>query len=83
MVEKVEHDIVNCIFKIYTDGEEAGYLTYDKESGTIDIHHTVVDPSFRNRGFGRILVNAALKYAQGEHMEVIPYCSYARVVINE
>lgn len=83
MTEEVKHDTANCIFKIYLNSEEAGYLSYEREAGVIGIHHTVVDPSFRGRGLGRILVNAALKYAEEEHMEIIPYCSYARVVMKE
>ncbi|MDD2410374.1 MAG: GNAT family N-acetyltransferase [Candidatus Methanomethylophilaceae archaeon] len=82
MVIDVGHDEGGCVFKIYVDGEEAGYLSYDMDAGTLDIEHTVVDPLFRGRGLGRVLVEAAVEYAKCRSVEVRPFCSYARVLME-
>ncbi len=83
MAVDVGHDEEKCVFKVYVDGEEAGYLSYDMESGTLDIEHTVVDPLFRGRGLGRVLVEAAIEYAGCKRIEVRPFCSYARAIIKK
>lgn len=83
MGKDIGHDTEGCIFKIYVDGEEAGYLTYNVGSGTFDIEHTVVDPLFRGQGLGKVLVDAAVEYAGGKKMEIRPICSYARALLDK
>ncbi len=79
----IGHDASGCIFKVYVEGEEAGYLSYNLDSGSFDIEHTVVDPSFRGCGLGKALVEAAVQYAKEEGLEIRPFCSYARVLLEK
>jgi predicted GNAT family acetyltransferase len=83
MAVDVGHDEEGCLFKVYVDGEEAGYLSYNMDAGTLDIEHTAVDPLFRGRGLGRMLVEAALEYAGSKRVEVRPFCSYARALMKK
>ncbi|MDN5357931.1 MAG: GNAT family N-acetyltransferase [Candidatus Methanomethylophilaceae archaeon] len=79
----IVHDATGCIFKVYVDGEEAGYLSYNLESGSFDIEHTVVDLPFRGCGLGKVLVEAAVQYATEKGVEIRPFCSYARVLLEK
>ncbi len=83
MAEDIKHDVEKRIFRIYVDGEEAGYVTYRADDGGMQITHTVVDPSMRGQGLAKKLVDAACAYAEEEGREIMSYCSYARAVIGK
>lgn len=42
----------------------------------IDIHHTFVDDSLRGHGVARQLFDAAIAFAQSQHLKIVPTCSY-------
>lgn len=74
----VEHRPAEQRFIVrYPEGE--GELTYTlPEPGVIDLQHTGTDESLRGRGVGEALVRAALAYARGAHLRVVPSCRFVR-----
>lgn len=54
-----------------------GEVTYFySEDGDIAIDHTFVDPSYRGRNIGIILVDAVADYAKNASKKIIPICPY-------
>ena len=53
-------------------------LQYTRAGDTIDLVHTHVPPALEGRGFASALARAALDYARGEHLKVIPTCPFVR-----
>ena len=83
METTIEHNEDEKTIRIFLNEESAGYLTYSVHDMALDIKHTVVDPKFRGKGLGRILVDNAIEYAEKEGLTIIPSCSYAERVMND
>lgn len=62
--------------------KEVGYLTYSIDNGTLDIEHTVVDPSMRGQGIARKLVEKADEFTKAEGLRIAASCSYAANVLG-
>ncbi len=58
-----------------TDGSEA-FLLYRRQADALDLYRTYVPPSSRERGLAEKLVETGFRYAQAQHLKVIPTCSY-------
>ena len=80
---KIDHAKVAKIIRIYYCDDAAGYLTYEILDGILDIQHTVINPEFRGKGFGRVLVEFVICFAENENLSVFPSCSYAKHIIDE
>jgi uncharacterized protein len=52
------------------------FLSYEVENKVINMNHTFVLEGFRGKGFGAILVDKALDFAEQEGMTVNPSCSF-------
>ncbi|MBX2966129.1 MAG: N-acetyltransferase [Cyclobacteriaceae bacterium] len=71
-------------FKVVEDGKEAGIMTYSwagKEKIIID--HTDVNPEFKGKGVGNKMVMAAVDYARGNNIKIIPLCPFAKSVFDK
>lgn len=55
-----EHDPARQRYRLLIDGEEKGYLDYERDTGCINLAHTVVSPDLRGTGLGVKLVRFAL-----------------------
>ncbi|MCQ2079938.1 MAG: N-acetyltransferase [archaeon] len=64
------------------DGKEVGYLTYSIDNGTLDIEHTVVDPSMRGQGIARKMVEKCDAFCREEGLNIKASCSYAAKVLG-
>ena len=82
METTIEHYMDEKLIRIFFNGEIAGYLSYSIHNESLDIEHTVVDPKFRGKGLGRILVDNAIEYAKKEELAIIPSCSYAERIMS-
>ena len=62
---------------------EAGLalLDYMREDGRIALVHTEVPKALEGRGFGTMLVKAALDEARARQVHVIPMCAFVRAYI--
>ena len=65
------------------DGARLGTLDYhDLPGGPIYIDFVEVLPATRGSGLGKRLVEAAVAWARESNRQVVPICSYSRLVIE-
>ena len=62
-------------FEATVDGQRA-FAAYRLHSGTIVFTHTEVPLALKRRGIGSALARAALEYARGEGLDVVPVCPF-------
>ena len=72
----ISHDRDRGRFAVSEDGREA-FVEYERDDDILAINHTEVPPEMGGRGIAGKLVEAALQYARGEGLKVLPRCSYA------
>jgi predicted GNAT family acetyltransferase len=64
-------------------GDEVAYLSYHRtDETTRDYVHVWVPPAHRNRGVAAALTFAALEYARGNGLKVIPSCPYVAAYVR-
>jgi uncharacterized protein len=74
----VQHDLQHSRFIIPLDRGEAELVYALVGDDAIDLQHTGVPASDRNRGVADALVRKAMAYAREHELRVIPTCSYVR-----
>jgi predicted GNAT family acetyltransferase len=72
----IVHDQATRRFVTLVDGVEAE-LEYQLGERAITITHTGVPPAIGGRGVAGALVHAAVEFARGAGLKVVPACSYA------
>ena len=78
----VKHDETGHEFYIETP-EGKALLHYEQEGNVLNFHHTFVPPELRGKGMAEKIVEQGFKYAQMNHLKVIPSCPYvARLVMK-
>lgn len=70
------------IFFIEENGNQLAEMVYKKEKGKMIIEHTEVDESLRGQNVGLQLVEHGVQYAREQHLKVLPYCTFAKKVID-
>lgn len=71
-------------FFILTEGKQKALMTYSVAgSNKIIIDHTEVDPSLQGQGVGYQLLEAAVKYARGQSIKILPLCPFAKAVFDK
>ena len=71
-------------FHLEEDGMERGLMTFVWAStDKIIIDHTEVDPTFGGKGFGKMLVEAAVTTAREKGIKIIPLCPFAKKIIEK
>ena len=73
---EIQHDKEGHRFYILIDGSEVGELSYRQSEKTLDLYHTYVSPTIRERGLAQRLVEEGFHYAQANQLLVIPSCPY-------
>lgn len=63
-------------FTVLIEGQEAGYLEYERKDNLLHLVSTVVDPKYRGQGLAAQLVDEVAKYAREHNIKTIPVCSY-------
>lgn len=69
-------------FELDIEGQ-LGVLAFRRSGDKIYYTHTEVPPRFRGRGYGAVLAEAALDYAEAERLQVVPMCSFVAQYIDE
>ncbi len=82
---KITHTINSNNGSFFATFEEkaAGRLDIRILTDILCIDHTEIDPAYRGRHFGEQLVEAAVAYAREHQMKVMPYCEFARKVMQK
>ena len=63
------------------NAQGVAFLTYRVLNGHITLVHTEVAPELEGKGYGGMLVRAALNYARAAGLRVIPVCPFARAFL--
>ena len=69
-------------FELPVDGQTA-VLTYERRPGVMKLIHTEVPEPYRGRGFGEMLVKAALAQSRAEGMRVVAVCPFVRAYLRK
>lgn len=68
----------NRILYMDDNGKVLAYVTFPKlDNNTVNINHTVVDPSLRGMGIASKLLEEVVKVLKNENLKAVPSCSYA------
>ena len=71
-------------FSALVNEEEAGLMTYTWAGDKMFIiDHTEVNPDFSGQGVGKQLVMAAIEFARGHNLKIMPLCPYAKSVFDK
>ena len=70
-------------FVIARDGETLASLSYSRGGATVILDHTEVDGRLRGTGAGARLVKAAVEWARGEKVQLMPLCPFAKSVFDK
>jgi predicted GNAT family acetyltransferase len=65
-------------FEIVVEGRQVGYLRYRRVADGIDLTHTEILPQHEGKGYGSLLIAAALARAREDGLAVIPRCPFVR-----
>ncbi len=72
------------MFFIRVGDKTSARLEYSlKSEHLMTIDHTEVDENLKGEGVGYDLVEKAIAFARSNHMKVIPYCPFAKAIINK
>jgi predicted GNAT family acetyltransferase len=72
------------MFFIRIGDETSARLEYSlKSEHLMTIDHTEVDESLKGEGVGHELVDKAIAFARRNRMKVIPYCPFAKAIIDK
>lgn len=80
IMTNIEHYGAERVFRAIEEGKEVGRIEYELSGQVMTITHTYA--YIEGRGVGRLLADAAIDYARGHGMKIIPLCSYVRLVME-
>ena len=80
MEPEVIHEKESERFVIYAEGNEV-YVEYKMRNNKLDLDHTYTHPALRGKGLAALVVKAALEFAKGNNLKVVPTCSYVQSFI--
>lgn len=70
-------------FKAAEDEKEAGRMTYSwAGENLIIIDHTEVNPEFKGKNVGKLMVLAAVDFARKNNIKILPLCPFAKSVFD-
>jgi uncharacterized protein len=78
---EITHNPAKNRFETWIDGQ-LSKLDYSEDGDTIVMMHVGVNPAHRGQGVAGKVTEAALEYAKGKSMRVIPMCSYVGAYIR-
>ena len=63
-------------FEVTVDGEVAGFATYVRREGEVEVTHTEIDDAYEGQGLGSTLVSGALEAIRADGLLVVPTCPF-------
>ncbi|ANZ57778.1 GNAT family N-acetyltransferase [Fructilactobacillus lindneri] len=67
--------------RFYANDEQGNLVaevSFTVEDETIFINHTFVNPDYRGRGLAGKLMLVMIDYAEKQHQQIVPVCSFAQ-----
>lgn len=71
------------MFFVEIDNEKMAEMDYSLAPGIITILHTEVDEKLKGKQVGAQLVDHAVEYARAHHLKIIPFCPFAKKVLEK
>ena len=81
-MSRVRADDSASRYVLEIDGDNVGTLEYEDDGDVVDLVHTEVDPSRRERGLGSELVAGALDDLRGKGRRVRATCPFVRRFVD-
>jgi predicted GNAT family acetyltransferase len=69
-------------YEIAVEGRLAGFVTYRRAPGRLELVHTEIDDAFEGQGLGKVLAREVLDEARREGLGVVPSCPFVRGFIE-
>ena len=69
-------------FYLDDNGKRVGEMRYLNKDGIMNIYHTEVNPNLGGHSWGFKLVEAGVKYARENKLQILPTCAFARSVFD-
>jgi uncharacterized protein len=63
-------------YEVHLDGETAAIADYVKAPGSVSFTHTETFAGHKGQGLAGRMIDRALRDAQSEELEVMPFCSF-------
>ena len=73
---KFIHSVDQGRFFVMDGSVQMGFLGYKLRDKVMYINTTYVDPKYRNRSLGKVLVDRCAQYAREENFKISPVCPY-------
>ncbi|HVX33447.1 MAG TPA: GNAT family N-acetyltransferase [Solirubrobacterales bacterium] len=65
-------------YEVRLDGETVAIADYVKQPGTVSFTHTETFAGHKGEGLAGQMIDRALRDAQAENLQVIPFCPFVR-----
>ena len=79
----VEDNIQSRTYDVLVDGEVAGSIVYEQAGDRrLVFTHTIVEPRFRGRGVGNVLVRGALDDVRAKGVTLTNFCDFVADYID-
>jgi uncharacterized protein len=82
-VVRKEHSPHKGAWLIERDGRILAELSYTTAGSIVILDHTDVSDALRGKGAGKQLVEAAVQWARGAHVKLMPLCPFAKSVFDK
>ena len=82
MSAAVSHNVPKHRFEVDTP-EGVAHLRYIAKGDLLHLVHTEVPTALEGLGIGSSLAHAALEYAKGKALRVVPRCRFVKAYIDE
>jgi len=63
-------------YEVHLDGETVAIANYVKQPGTVSFTHTETFAGHKGQGLAGRMIDRALRDAQAEDLQVVPFCSF-------
>jgi predicted GNAT family acetyltransferase len=81
---ELEHNDQKGTFYFKVDDKTEAKMTFVfAGANKIIIDHTEVNPNNKGKGFGKKLVEEAVKFSRDKDIKILPVCSFAKSVFDK
>jgi hypothetical protein len=70
-------------YEVHLDGETVAIADYVKQPGIVSFTHTETFDGHKDQGLAGRMIDRALREAQAEGLEVVPFCSFVAAYIGD